>query len=68
MVPNVVGKTLAKAKAKLRTAHCRTGKVTRKASSARLKGKVVRQSPRRGKHLANGAKVNLTIGKGPRRR
>jgi beta-lactam-binding protein with PASTA domain len=40
--------------------------VTRRASSARLKGKVVHQSPKRGRRLANGAKVNLTVGRGRR--
>jgi beta-lactam-binding protein with PASTA domain len=62
----VVGKTLAKAKTAIRRHHCKTGKVTRKTSSQRLKGKVIRQSPRAGRRLANGHKVNLTVGKGRR--
>jgi beta-lactam-binding protein with PASTA domain len=63
----VVGKTLARAKASLRAHHCRSGKITRKASSQRMKNRVIRQSPRAGRRLANGARVNLVIGKGRRR-
>jgi hypothetical protein len=64
-VPKVIGKTMAKARAAITRAHCRVGKVTRKTSSSRLKGKVVGQAPKAGKKLRNGAKVNLTVGKGP---
>ncbi len=67
MVPNVVGRTLTRAKASLRSHHCRTGTVTKRASSARLKNHVLRQSPRAGRHLANGARVNLVVGKGRHR-
>ena len=62
----MVGNTLSRAKAKIRQHHCRVGKVTQKFSSRRLKGRVIRQSPRAGRRLANGHKVNLTVGKGPR--
>ena len=68
MVPNVKGKTLARAKASLRSHHCRSGRITHKFSSRRLKNRVIKQSPRAGRRLANGARVNLTIGKGPRHR
>jgi beta-lactam-binding protein with PASTA domain len=44
------------------------GNVTRKTSSARLKNHVLKQSPRAGRRFANGHKVNLTVGKGPRHR
>jgi len=64
----VVGKTLARAKAKIRARHCRVGNITRKTSSARLKNHVLKQSPRAGRRFANGHKVNLTVGKGPRHR
>jgi len=67
VVPNVVGRTLARAKQSLRSHHCRTGTVTRRASSARLKNHVLRQSPRAGRRLANGARVNLVVGKGRHR-
>jgi beta-lactam-binding protein with PASTA domain len=62
----VVGKTLAKAKASLRSHHCRSGKITRRASSARLKNHVLAQRPHAGRRLANGGKVNLVVGKGRR--
>jgi len=63
----VVGLTLTKAKARIRRAHCRTGKVSRKFSSRRLRNHVLKQSPRKGTRLPNGGKVNLTVGRGPRR-
>jgi len=66
-VPKVVGLKLAKAKSKLVKAHCKTGKVTRKFSSSKKKGKVVGQKPKAGKTLPAGSKVRLTVGKGPRR-
>ena len=67
VVPRVVGLTLAKARARIVKAHCRVGKITRKLSSRQKKGRVIGQSPRRGKILRSGSKVNLTVGKGPRR-
>ena len=68
IVPKVVGKSLAKARAAITKAHCKVGKVTRKASSARKKGKVIGQSPKAGKQMRNGARVNVTVGRGPLRR
>ncbi|HEY6150450.1 MAG TPA: PASTA domain-containing protein, partial [Gaiellaceae bacterium] len=67
VVPKVIGLTLSKAKAKIRRAHCRTGKVTKKISSRRLRNHVLKQRPRKGTRLPNGGRVNLTVGKGPRR-
>jgi beta-lactam-binding protein with PASTA domain len=64
VVPKVVGKALGTAKTRIKHAHCRVGKITRKHSSARKKGKVIGQSPRAGRRLANRAKVNLVVGKG----
>jgi beta-lactam-binding protein with PASTA domain len=66
-VPKLVGLTLKKARGKLLKAHCRLGKVTKKASSAKKKGRVLSQKPKPGKRLANGAKVKVTIGKGPKK-
>jgi beta-lactam-binding protein with PASTA domain len=63
----VVGNTLSRAKSRIRHNHCSVGRVTRKFSSNRLKGHVIKQSPRAGRRLANGHKVNLTVGKGARR-
>jgi hypothetical protein len=62
-VPRVVGEKLARARAAIRRAHCSTGKVTRRRAAAPKRGKVIRQSPRPGRRLANAGKVNLTIGR-----
>jgi PASTA domain-containing protein/List-Bact-rpt repeat protein len=64
LVPNVVGKSLGAAMSAIVRAHCKLGKVTRVRSSRAKKGKVVGQSPGAGRRLANGAKVNLAVGKG----
>jgi beta-lactam-binding protein with PASTA domain len=55
---------LAKAKARIRARHCRVGRITRKHSSRRLKGRVLSQSPKGGKTFARGHRVNLKVGKG----
>jgi beta-lactam-binding protein with PASTA domain len=68
VVPRVVGLLLPKAKRKIAKAHCRTGQIARRASSKRLKGHVLAQKPAPRKRLRAGAKVNLTVGRGPRRR
>jgi beta-lactam-binding protein with PASTA domain len=65
VVPNVIGKFLPKAKARIAKAHCRVGTVRKKPSSLKKKGRVLAQTPRAGKKLTIGAKVNLTVGKGP---
>jgi beta-lactam-binding protein with PASTA domain len=62
-VPNVVHMKLAKAKARIRARHCSVGRITRKHSSRRLKGRVLSQSPKRGT-FARGHKVNLRVGRG----
>ena len=64
-VPNVVGQKLAGAKLKIRKRHCRVGKITKKHSSLVKKGRVLSQNPKPGRTLRNGAKVRLTVGKGP---
>jgi beta-lactam-binding protein with PASTA domain len=60
----VLGQKLAAAKAKIRKRHCRVGKVSWQHSRASLKGRVLKQSPKAGARLRNGAKVNLKAGKG----
>jgi endoglucanase len=67
VVPNVVGMSVGKARSRIATSHCGVGSVTRKASTAGKKGKVLSQTPRAGKRLKNGARVNLAVGKGPKR-
>jgi beta-lactam-binding protein with PASTA domain len=59
-----LGKALGTAKTRIKHAHCKVGKITRKHSSARKKGKVLAQSPRAGRRFAVGHKVNLVVGKG----
>jgi hypothetical protein len=66
IVPNVIGKLLPKAKARIVKANCRVGTVTKKPSKVKQKGRVLAQQPRAGKKLKNGARVNLTVGKGPK--
>jgi hypothetical protein len=68
VVPNVVGLTVGKAKSKIARAHCRVGKVTLSASTRAKKGKVLAQTPVAHRRLRNGAKINLTVGKGPKRK
>jgi beta-lactam-binding protein with PASTA domain len=67
-VPRVVGFGLRKAKARLVARHCRVGRVTKRFSTVRKRGRVVAQKPRSGRRLKTGARVNLVLGKGPRRR
>jgi len=62
-VPHLVGLALARAKTSIRKHHCRVGKITRKTASPRKRNHVLAQSPRPGRRLANGHKVNLTVGK-----
>ena len=68
MVPNVVGKTVGQATSALTSHHCRLGTVTRIVSTKRKKGHVLRESPVAGRRLGHNAKVNLWVGKGPRRK
>jgi uncharacterized repeat protein (TIGR01451 family) len=63
VVPKLVGLTLKKAKARIKRAQCTVGKVTRKASAKRKRGKVLAQKPKPGRRLAPAAKVSLTVGK-----
>jgi beta-lactam-binding protein with PASTA domain len=67
VVPNVVGKSVARAVSGLVRAHCTLGRLTRVSSSAGKKGKVLALRPRAGTVLANRAKVRLVVGKGPRK-
>jgi uncharacterized repeat protein (TIGR01451 family) len=65
VVPRVIGQTLAKARAKIVKAHCRVGKITRRASTSKKRGRVLAQRPRPGRHVSRGTRVNLTLGRGP---
>jgi thermitase len=66
VVPNVVGRRLAPAKAAIKARHCRVGAV-RYLKSAKRKGRVVRERPAAGTRLGNNARVSLWIGRGLRR-
>jgi beta-lactam-binding protein with PASTA domain len=62
----VVGLRLRKARVRILKRHCRVGKVTRKTSSLRMKGRVLSQRPKASrKKRPNGFRVRLTVGKGP---
>jgi alpha-tubulin suppressor-like RCC1 family protein len=62
-VPNVVGRTLARARTEIVFGHCRVGNVTWVASLSR-KNTVVGQRPRPGKRLKKFARVNLKVSRG----
>lgn len=63
VVPDVVGRPLAKAKTRIVHAYCRVGSV-KWISSPKKKGTVVSQSPRPSKRLTKGARVNLRVSRG----
>lgn len=63
-VPNVRGKTLARARSAIRRARCRTGKVKRTYSGSVKKGRVIKQRPKAAASLRSGAKVNLVVSRG----
>ena len=66
-VPSVVGRSLAGARARIRKAHCRVGKIVYKRSTKANRGRVLTQTPKAGRRLANNAKVNVTVGRAARR-
>jgi hypothetical protein len=63
VVPKLGGKKLRVAKNRLRGADCKLGTVVKVKRPASKRGKVVTQSPKPGRVLAPGAKVNLKLGK-----
>jgi PASTA domain len=62
-VPRVIGLRLATAKRRIRRAHCSVGRVRRKHSRPRLRGRVVSQSPHRGSVRRRGYPVRLLVGR-----
>jgi hypothetical protein len=66
VVPNVKGKTVARARTLLATRRCRLGRVGRAFSRTVKKGKVIRQSRRPGLRLARGTRVNVVVSRGGR--
>ncbi|MGZ4318719.1 MAG: PASTA domain-containing protein, partial [Gaiellaceae bacterium] len=68
VVPCVVGQRLRRAKTRIRRAHCKVGAVKLASSTLRMKGRVLRERPAARRRLRNGARVNLTVGKGPKKK
>jgi hypothetical protein len=64
VVPSVRGVTLQTARTRVRTSGCRTGNVTLRYSAAVRKGRVISQSPRAGRKVAPGTRVNLVVSRG----
>ena len=62
----MIGKTLRKARVRIRSRHCRVGKVRYLKSTKRMKGRVIRERPRPGRRLGHNAKVALWVGRGRR--
>jgi hypothetical protein len=63
VVPHVVGRRLAKARALIVRAHCRVGGLSR-VHSRRPKNVVVRQSVRSGKQTDAGTRIRLVVSRG----
>ena len=61
VVPRVIGLTLRKARTRIRARHCSVGRIRRARS--RRAGRVIAQSPRPGRRLARGTRVNLVVGR-----
>jgi Tol biopolymer transport system component len=61
VVPRVIGKKLPAAQARIRSAHCRAGRV-RRVHSRRV-GRVIAQNPRAGARRPAGSRVNLVVGR-----
>jgi predicted phage tail protein len=66
LVPNVVSKQLGTAKTKIKKAHCRVGTITYRPSTRAKTNRVLSETPKAGKRLKSGTKVNLTVGRGGR--
>jgi hypothetical protein len=60
-VPRLLGKTLQAARASLKTAHCRLGRVTRRRARHARRGRVIAQSPPAGSQRRRGAKVKAVL-------
>ncbi|HEX6715369.1 MAG TPA: PASTA domain-containing protein, partial [Thermoleophilaceae bacterium] len=66
VVPKLIGKTLKQAKRALKKAGCKPGKSKKTNSKKRKKGRIVKQRYKVGTKLPAGAKVPLTVSKGPK--
>ena len=63
VVPRVRGLTLAKAKSRIRAAHCLPGKVSRSYSHTKA-GLVISQKPAAGTRHRHNEPVNLVVSRG----
>jgi IPT/TIG domain/PASTA domain len=61
IVPKLTGKSLKLAKRALHNGGCKLGKVQKRRGATAKNGKVVAQSPKKGRILAAHAKVNVTL-------
>jgi beta-lactam-binding protein with PASTA domain len=68
IVPNVKGKTIAKAKAALKARRCAAGRIKQTSSGRVKKGRVIAQSRPPGTRHPRNTKVNLTVSKGARKK
>ena len=63
IAPRTKGKSLENARRLIKQAHCRTGTVKHSFSNVN-KNHVISQTPGHGRHLLNGARINLRVSKG----
>ncbi len=63
VVPRLVGERLGHARAALRRAHCRLGRVRHRHISHGRGGRIIAQSPRHGRRFAAGHRVGVVIGR-----
>ena len=63
VVPNVVGKSLAKARTAIKSRACLVGKIKRVKAPKRKKGRVIRQKPASDTQLGHNGKVSLWLGR-----
>lgn len=63
VVPTLKGRTLRRAKGRLRNAGCRIGDVRKPLGIARGTGRVARQSPAPGRSFPAGSAVDVTLGR-----
>jgi uncharacterized delta-60 repeat protein len=66
--PRVIGKPVSKARRVIRGSHCSVGRVSRAFSARVARGRIVSQHPTPGTRRAAGAKVDLVVSKGSRKR
>lgn len=66
-VPATKGLTVAKAKAKLRAAHCKAGSTVKAHSKTVRNGRVIGTSPKAGSKILRTTAVSVRVSTGPKR-